>query len=256
MKVFALYEGTYSVDQSKKFIPFNPAIHSHSDRPGSLFINVQPFLVDTGKELILLDAGLGFTGDDGELLLHRNIREKGYDPGDVSKVLMSHLHFDHSGGMVQNRYGRYEPSFPQAEYYVQREEFEHALVKPSRSYYKPMLEAMQRSGNLVFLEGSGNIDSNIKYELTGAHSEFHQVFLLDLVGASYFFGGDVLPEPEQLQRKFMAKYDFDGRKAMELRQEYGLKAAQEGWICLFYHSDTITIGKVRYENEAFLIDEV
>lgn len=256
MKAYALYEGTYSVDQSKKFIPFDPKVHAHSDRPGSLFINVQPFLVDTGKELILLDAGLGFTTPEGELLLHRNIRERGFQPGDVSKVLMSHLHFDHSGGMVQDRYGRYEPSFPQAEYYVQREEFEHAVLKPSRSYYKPMLEAMQRSGNLVFLEGNGDIDSNIRYELTGAHSEFHQVFLLDLTGVKYFFGGDVLPEPEQLQRKFIAKYDFDGRKAMQLRQEYGEKAAREGWTCLFYHSDTKAMGTVRHENDTFFIDEV
>lgn len=256
LKAFALYEGTYSVDQSKKFIPFDPAVHSQSDRPGSLFINVQPFLIDTGKELLLLDAGLGFTSEEGELILHRNIRDVGYDPGDVSKVLMSHLHFDHSGGMVQNRYGRYEPSFPQAEYYVQREEFEHALSKPSRSYYLPMLEAMQRSGNLVMLEGSGSIGTEIQYELTGGHSEFHQVFLLDLTGVTYFFGGDILPEPEQLQRKFIAKYDFDGRKSMQLRQEYGIKAAKEGWICLFYHSENKAKGKVRYENDAFFIDEV
>lgn len=249
-----MYEGTYSVDHSKKFLPFDPTIHTHSDRPGSLFINVQPFLIDTGKELVLLDTGLGFTSPEGELILHRNIRERGYEPADVSKVLMSHLHFDHSGGMVQDRYGRYEPSFPQAEYYVQRQEFEHALLKPSRSYYKPMLEAMQRSGNLVFLEGSGSIGDGITYELTGGHSEFHQVFLLDLIGATYFFGGDVLPEPEQLQRKFIAKYDFDGRKSMQLRQEYGLKAAKEDWICLFYHSDTIASGRVRYKNEAFLIN--
>ena len=51
-----------------------------------------------------------------------------------------------------------------------------------------------------------------------------------------FFGGDVLPEPEELIRKFVAKYDYDGRKAMELRDEFGHKAAAEKWKCLFYHS--------------------
>lgn len=254
MKAFPLYEGTYSVDQSKKFIPFDPAVHSRSERPGSLFISVQPFLIDTGKELVLLDSGLGFTNQQDELILHQNIRNQGYDPADVSKVLMSHLHVDHSSGMVQNRHGRYEPSFPQAEYYVQREDFEHALLKPSKPAYRPMLEAMQRSGNLVLLEGSGSIDGTIHYELTGGHSEFHQVFRLESEEQTYFFGGDVLPEPEQLQRRFIAKYDFDGRKSMELREKFGLKAASEGWICLFYHSDTLAAGKVRHENDAFLID--
>lgn len=249
-----MYEGSYSVDQSKKFIPFDPEIHSRKDRPASLFISVQPFLVDTGKELVLLDAGLGFTNPEGELILHQNIREHGYDPNEVTKVLMSHLHVDHSGGMVYSRHGRYEPSFPQAEYYVQREDFEHALLKPSREEYQPMLDAMHRSGNLVLLEGSGTIGGGIRYLLTGGHSEFHQVFLLELENATYFFGGDVLPEPEQLQRKFMAKYDFDGRKSMELREEFGLKAAEEGWICLFYHSDTLAAGTVRHQNDTFFID--
>ncbi|WP_349290802.1 MBL fold metallo-hydrolase [Anseongella ginsenosidimutans] len=111
MKAFPLYEGTYSVDQSKKFIPFDPALHSHSDRPGSLFINVQPFLVDTGKDLLLLDAGLGFTNPQGELILHRNIRDLGYQPGDVNKVLMSHLHFDHSGEWCRTATAGTNPAF-------------------------------------------------------------------------------------------------------------------------------------------------
>lgn len=249
-------EGTYSVDQSKKFIPFDPSVDSAADRPGSLFISVQPFLIDTGKELLLLDAGLGFAAEDGELIVHKNIKKLGYDPSEVGKVLMSHLHFDHSGGMVRERYGRYEPSFPQAEYYVQRAEFEQALSKPSRPDYGPMLEAMHRSGNLVMLEGSGDTGDGIRYELTGGHSEFHQVFLVGKEGEYYFFGGDILPEPEQLQRRFIAKYDFDGRKAMELRQEYGLKAAAEGWVCLFYHSKGKKMGTVRHEDDAFFIDEV
>jgi hypothetical protein len=58
-------------------------------------------------------------------------------------------------------------------------------------------------------------------------------------GEKVFFGGDELPEPEQLIRKFIAKYDMDGRKAMELREEYGKKAAEEGWTCLFYHAKNI-----------------
>ena len=101
MKAFALHEGSYSVDSSKTFIPFDPAIHKPKDRPASLFIYVQPFLVETKNDLIVLDTGLGFHNHAGELIIHENIRRAGYDPQDVSLVLMSHLHFDHSGGMIE-----------------------------------------------------------------------------------------------------------------------------------------------------------
>lgn len=255
MKVAALYEGSYSVDISKKFIPFDPAIHQVKDRPASLFIYIQPFLVKTANDLILLDTGLGYSNEKNELIIHKNIRQAGYEPDDVSLVLMSHLHFDHSGGMVFNNNGRIELTFPNAEYVIQRGEWETAYSKPSVSYKTEIFDVLQRSGNVRFVEGNGKLNNEISYELTGGHCEFHQVFLIEENNETCFFGGDVLPEPEQLLRKFMAKYDFDPRKTMELREDYGKRAAVNGWICLFYHAKSQAIGKVSFENNMFKINE-
>jgi glyoxylase-like metal-dependent hydrolase (beta-lactamase superfamily II) len=98
MEVFVLGEGSYSVDGTKKFIPFNPQTDSPKDRPGSLFIHVNPFLVKMENDLILFDAGLGYKDSHDELVLHQHIRNAGFEPEDVTLVLMSHLHYDHSGG--------------------------------------------------------------------------------------------------------------------------------------------------------------
>ncbi len=253
MKAFALFEGSYSVDTSKKFIPFDPAVHETKDRPASLFIYVQPFLVKTSKDLIILDTGLGFRNDQGELIIHENIRKAGYNPGDVSLVLMSHLHFDHSGGMIDVREDNTSLTFPNAEYIIQRGEWETAYSKPSKSYKTEIFDFLQRSGSVRFIEGSGSLNAEISYELTGGHCEYHQVFLIKEDNETIFYGGDILPEPEQLQRKFMAKYDFDGRRSMELRQEYGIRAAKENWQCLFYHARTKAIGRVKLENDTFRI---
>ncbi|MCF8454083.1 MAG: MBL fold metallo-hydrolase [Pedobacter sp.] len=253
MKAFALYEGSYSVDNSKTFIPFDPVIHNPKDRPASLFVYVQPFLVETGNDLIILDTGLGFQNEQGELIIHENIREAGYDPADVSLVLMSHLHFDHAGGMINHSDGKLTLSFPNAEYVIQRGEWEAAYSKPSRSYKTEIFDFVQRSGSVHFIEESGQLNREIAFELTGGHCEYHQVFLIREDEETIFFGADILPEPEQLLRKFIAKYDFDGRKSMELRQEYGKRAAEEHWDCLFYHAKSKAIAKVAYENEAFRI---
>lgn len=253
MKALALYEGSYSVDSSKKFIPFDPAIHQSKDRPASLFIYVQPFLVKTKNDLIILDTGLGFQNDRGELLIHENIRMAGYDPDDVSLVLMSHLHFDHSGGMIDTNDGQVSLSFPNAEYVIQRGEWEAAYSKPSKSYKTEIFDFLQRSGSVHFVEGSGKFNNEISYELTGGHCENHQVFLIREDNETVFFGGDILPEPEQLLSKAMAKYDFDGRRSMKLRQEYGKRAAEENWLCLFYHAKSKAIARVAFENQTFRI---
>ncbi len=253
MKIFTLAEGSYSVDATKKFIPFNPATDNFRERPASLFIHVNPFLIKTETGLIVLDTGLGYKDAAGELIIHQHFRNAGFDPDDVSLVLMSHLHYDHSGGLVVERNGKLEPSFPQARHVIQRGEWETALSGKSSSYHKEIFEALNGSIDLTLVDGPGELVPGIRYELSGGHSPFHQVFWIEMEGEKCFFGGDELPEPEQLIRKFVAKYDFDGRRAMQLRDEYGKKAAEEGWTCLFYHAKSLCVGKVTHQDDHFKV---
>ncbi len=253
LQVHTLHEGSYSVDITKKFIPFDPAIHSPKERPGSLFIHVQPFLVKLKDSLVLLDTGLGYSNEQGQLHLHENIKKAGFSPKDVDMVLMSHLHFDHSGGMVHHLNDQMELSFPEATYVIQRGEWESAFTSSSSSYHTEIFDYLQRNAQLKFVEGSGQLTDEISYELTGAHCPYHQVFLIDDGQEKVFFGGDVLPEPEELIRKFIAKYDFDGRKAMELREEFGHKAVAEHWKCLFYHAKSKSQAYIGLEEDRFQI---
>lgn len=252
-KVYSLSEGSYSVDQTKKFIPFDPTIHSKLDRKGSLFVEVQPFLLEMGSELILFDTGLGYTDDRGELYLHHKIKSYGFDVNDVSMVLMSHLHFDHSGGMVKRVNNSIEMAFPNATYFVQEDELNFALTKDSASYQKDIMEVLRRYSGLELISGNGYINTAISYELTGAHCPYHQVFKIIAEDHSYFYGGDVMPEAMQVVHKMIAKYDYDGRKSMELREHYSKEAIENDWYCLMYHDIKHPIVKFEYFEDAIKI---
>lgn len=253
IEVFTLNEGSYSVDATKKFIPFDPTIHSFKDRPASLFIHIQPFLVKMNGNLILVDTGLGYSDDNGNLILHNNIRKAGFEPDEVDLVLLSHLHYDHAGGMVHHIDGKMDLAFPHAKYVINRNEWEYAFSGQSDSYHTDIFDFIQRNADIEFIEGTGQLMDGVTYQLTGAHCPYHQVFLFENGDEKVFFGGDVLPEPEELLRKFIAKYDYDGRKAMELREEFGKQAATEGWLCLFYHSKSKTQAKIAFDNDVFTI---
>ncbi len=253
MKVFPLYEGSYSVDNSKKFLPFDPAIHDPKDRPASLFVYVQPFLVATSDTLMVLDTGLGYKDESGRMMIHENIRKAGYDPEDVSLVLMSHLHFDHAAGMIYDNNGTMQLTFPNAEYVINRGEWETAYSSHSGSYHTDIFDIVQRSGSIHFVEGNGQLNDQISYEVTGGHCQYHQVFLINDEGEKVFYGADILPEPEQLLRRFKAKYDYDGARSMKLREDFGNLAAKENWLCLFYHAKSEPMGKVEIVDGAFRI---
>lgn len=233
-KIIALSEGAFTIDRTKKFVPFDLDTDDLQQRPtGSLLVEIQPFLVVTSTDLILLDSGLGFTDADGKLQIHNNLTKHAYSPGDVTKVLMSHLHNDHSGGLAYPN--KKVAAFENATYYINRQEWEYALEKDSGSYTPTNFTFLKNHSNLEFLEGDGSIDSNIHYEVSGAHCPYHQVFKIQDGEEILFFGGDVTPQLKQMKSRFRAKYDYDGEKAMELRQEWWAQGEKEGWTFLFYH---------------------
>ena len=174
-KIIPLSEGAFTVDQSKKFIPFEMEKDELGQRNrGSLLVEVQPFAVITSKDILIFDTGLGHTDENGQLQIHKNLAANGINATDVTKVLLSHLHKDHSGGIAQPN--KKIAAFENATYYISKKEWDFALEKPSPSYHKNDFFFLERAGKVNFVEGDGVIDDYIHYEFTNAHSLFHQVF--------------------------------------------------------------------------------
>ena len=236
MKIIPLSEGTFTIDKTKLFVPFNEQAHDLQSRPvGSLLVEIQPFIVITSKDILLLDTGLGFAGGEGKMQLHRNLADAGINPSDITKVLMSHLHKDHAGGVTREDQ-RHQLCFPSASYYIQRREFDFALEKGLPSFIPAELDGLKSASQVVWLdEDEGTIDDYISYKVTGAHSPFHQVFWIKENGETIFFGADDAPQLHQMKHRFVAKYDYEGKKAMELRKKWWQMGEQENWTFLFYH---------------------
>lgn len=243
MKIIPLSEGSFTIDKTKLFVPFDDEKDDLQTRPvGSLLVEVQPFVVITSRDILLLDTGLGFE-KSGKLQLHQNLIDAGINPAEVTKVLISHLHKDHVGGAGIKKEGfsgrpahqTGRLSLPDATYYIQRSELAFAFEKGFPSFIKEELECLRNTEQVVLLEGAGMIDDYIHYELTGAHSPHHQVFWIKEEDEVIFFGGDDAPQLQQMKHRFVAKYDFDGKKAMGLRQQWWQKGEKEKWTFLFYH---------------------
>jgi glyoxylase-like metal-dependent hydrolase (beta-lactamase superfamily II) len=238
LKIIPLSEGAFTIDTTKQFIPFNKDEDDLQARPvGSLLVEIQPFCIVTKGDIILIDAGLGFSNKEGSLQIHQNLLDNGINPMDVTKVLMSHLHKDHSGGVSKEDkiLNHKFISFPNATYYVNRDEFDFAMAKGKPSYTPDEFEILGNSDKVIFTQGNGYIDEYIKYEVTGAHCPFHQVFWIEEDGEIAFFGGDVAPQLQQMKSRFVAKYDYDGKKCMELRQQWWQEGQGKKWTFLFYH---------------------
>jgi glyoxylase-like metal-dependent hydrolase (beta-lactamase superfamily II) len=238
MKIIPLSEGAFTVDKTKQFVAFDKNKDDLQQRStGSLLVEVQPFCIVTKNDIIVIDTGLGFTGKEGVLQIHQNLLNNGINPMDVTKVLMSHLHKDHSGGVsIKDKVlQQHFVSFPHAMYYVNKDELAFGLDKANTSYHPEDFDILTKTDKVIFTEGNGIIDGYIRYEVTGGHSPFHQAFWIEEEDKIIFFGGDVAPQLQQMKSRFIAKYDFNGKKCMELRQQWWQTGQQQKWTFLFYH---------------------
>jgi glyoxylase-like metal-dependent hydrolase (beta-lactamase superfamily II) len=236
--IYPLSEGVFTVGHDKAFVPFDVTKDNLADRStGSLLLEVQPFLVITAKDVIVLDTGLGFKDAEGVLQIHQNLRKHGYEPAAVTKVLISHLHKDHAGCLVfKDNNGLVKTTFPNAEYHIYRPEADYALKTGYPSYHTKDIEPLLATNQVKWLDGEeGLIDGYIRFIHTGGHCPQHIVFTIEDGGDKIFFGGDEAPQLKQMKIKYIAKYDFDGKKALAIREKYAAQGKAEGWKFLFYH---------------------
>lgn len=236
MQIIPLSEGTFTIDKTKIFVPFELEQDDLQQRAvGSLLVEVQPFVVITENDVLLLDTGLGFSKKN-QLQIHQNLLAAGIPPERVTKVLMTHLHKDHAGGISKkDKLGNYHLAFENATYFIQKKEFEFAMDVGFPSYMNEEIALLHNNPQVEWLNGNGIINDYIEHQTTGAHCPNHQVFWIKENGETIFFGGDDAPQIQQMKTKFVAKYDFDGKKCMQLRQQWWDEGIQKKWKFLFYH---------------------
>jgi glyoxylase-like metal-dependent hydrolase (beta-lactamase superfamily II) len=234
-QIIPLSEGSFTIDKTKLFVPFDENKDDLQTRTsGSLLVEVQPFVIVTPEDVLLLDTGLGFANEDGTLQIHQNLLNAGIDPRHVTKILLTHLHKDHAGGVCLQDHTKL--SFPDATYFLQQRELQFAFEKGFPSFIPEELEVLRNSSQIKLLtDDAGTIGDSIHYQVTAAHSPFHQVFWIKKEDQIIFFGGDDAPQLQQMKHRFVAKYDYDGKKAAQLRQQWWQKRLEEKWIFLFYH---------------------
>jgi len=254
LTVDALPEGRFTVGADKRFVPHD----GEAFPPGTLFVSVTPFLVRTPRETLLLDTGLGeyASGRDLSFLLE-GLRRLGVEREDVTRVLLSHLHFDHAGGAVLHVGTHDAPTFPNAEYVVQRGELDApGYTGVSAEARDRVAETLDASGQLTLLDGDARLSDEIEARLTGGHTPCHQAFLLHTGGRVVLFGGDVLPAPGQITRQFRAKYDFNPERAQAERTRLVQEAAAGGHLLLLYHSPEAPAAFVEETPKGIAVEQV
>lgn len=215
-------------------------------------------LVERGSELVLIDTGLGdkndarframFGFEPGAVRLPESIRRAGYELGDVTHVLLTHLHFDHSGWNASDAGGRLVPTFPKARYWLQRGEVAHARspnVRDKASYDPRNWEPLFEAGVVELFEEHAEPIAGIQAVRTPGHNADMCIVLLDggeeQKGA---YWADLVPTAAHVPYAWVMGYDLYPLETVAGKQKWLPRAAEGGWLCIFEHEAEQPLGRL------------
>jgi glyoxylase-like metal-dependent hydrolase (beta-lactamase superfamily II) len=225
---------------------------AETDERGRLRCRLNLLLVEAGGKRILVETGTGarmterardFKGVEGGDPAAA-LRAVGEDPASIDFVVVSHLHYDHAGGMI-GADGR--PAFRNARYVVQRDEAEAAHGDELRLQgimEVEQLDVVRAAGQLAEVNGEVELVEGVRVLRTGGHTRGSQAVLIgvDRPGGRAgdptdraVFWGDLIPTRWQVPVRWTSAYDDYPIDAVEIRNQLVPRAAAEGWWCYFSH---------------------
>jgi glyoxylase-like metal-dependent hydrolase (beta-lactamase superfamily II) len=223
-----------------------------ADERGRVLCRLNLLLVEADGHRLLVETGTGVRmsekdrdikgvegGDPAEAL-----RAVGEDPASIDYVVVTHLHYDHAGGMVDVD-GR--PVFPNARYVVQRDEAEAAHgdeLRVQGIMEVEQLDAVRAAGQLAEVNGEVEVMPGVRVLPTGGHTRGSQAVLIGVDRPGGRSGdptdravmwGDLIPTRWQVPVRWTSAYDDYPIDAIEVRNELLARAAAERWWCYFTH---------------------
>jgi glyoxylase-like metal-dependent hydrolase (beta-lactamase superfamily II) len=217
--------------------------------PVETSINV--FLVDTGSKVILVDAGAGelFGAYGGRLL--NSLAAAGYRPEDVSDILLTHIHTDHSGGLTR----RGQRLFPNATVHAGSADARFFLdgveqgARPEARHHEEAMatvEPYRRAGKLALFTGPAELLPGVTALPAPGHTPGHSIYRVESGGESLEFWGDLihvgavqLPQPE-----ITISFDVDQPRARRQRLSQFGRAAREGKLVAAAHLNFPGVGRL------------
>jgi glyoxylase-like metal-dependent hydrolase (beta-lactamase superfamily II) len=221
-----------------------------------------------GREAVLVDTGIGNRlsaverriFDHGEGWLLDGLRMLGMEPGDITHVLLSHLHFDHCGGIVRRRTaGGLEPAFPRARIFAQKGEIEVARGSRNerlRAAYRHVEECLEPvRGALEAVAGDLELAPGVRAVVTGGHTTDHQIALVKSQGEVFVHLADIVPTRSHMRGPWNQSYDLDALRTMEQKAWYLERSMAERWWVSFAHDERVFAARVVNDRGKLILGE-
>ncbi len=241
------------------------------DEEGRIRLSCRTLLIEADGLKILCETGIGAffepalarrygvqNSDTHELL--KNLKALKVREEDIDYVILSHLHFDHAGGLLPSfadqKKGQTALCFPKAHYVVGKTAFQracHPHLRDRASFVPHLTDKLKQSKRLIIVEEDrlkGVLEGHLSFVRTEGHTpgQMHTLFQ-DREGQKIFFAGDLIPGRAWVHLPVTMGYDRWPEKLIEEKQHIYERAEKENWILFFTHDKSMATARVRQNHK-------
>lgn len=247
-EIHALSDGTFGLDGGQMFGVVPKVLWEKklpADERNRIPLGLTCLLVRTGKHNVLIETGIGDKFDAKHASIYKinhssrlldQLSLHGMSKDDIDIVINTHLHFDHCGWNTRREGARTVPTFPRAQYFIQRAEWEHASHPSERdraSYLEEWFAPAE--AKTEFLEGACKIVPGIRVELAPGHVRDMQCVWVESEGEKACFISDLVPTHVHLPYPWIMAFDLYPMDTLASRKRLLPQLAKEHVLVVFPH---------------------
>lgn len=271
-KLTAIDTVTFGLDGGAMFgiIPkplwqkYNP-----SDDQNRVTLGARSLLLENGKRKILIDTGIGEFWDDKFKSIYRferventllgSLSKLGLNKEEITDVILTHLHFDHTGGSTTLVNGKWEPTFPNATYYVQKEHYNWAINPSDRdraSFVQNRFVPLNEQGVLKLVSKDYKVDDEFDFILINGHTFAQQMIKISDGTNTLLYCGDLLPFSSHVPLPYIMGYDLQPLVTLQEKKNLYPKAIDENWFLFFEHDPEVVAATITNNDKGFFLKDV
>ncbi len=243
-----LSDGTYELDGGAMFGVVPKVLWSKRippDERNMIKLGTNSLLIRDGKRNVLIETGIGSKLSEKSQQIYKNqaqlmdsFTEAGVSPDEIDIVINTHLHFDHCGWNTYYEGGKTVPTFPNAIYYAQAGELEHAheqLERDRVSYLTDNYDPLVNSGQMQLLRGDAEISPGISVKVFPGHTRDLQAVIVRCGEHVVCYPSDLIPTSHHLDPTWVIGYDLYPLACIDSRHRFYEEAIPQHWLVAFTH---------------------
>lgn len=273
----ALHPATFKLDGGAMFgiIP-KPLWEKQipADELNRIHLSLRVLCIQTEARVILIDTGIGDYHDpkfsmrfaiQGEPapLIQVLKKELDLNPEDVTDLVVTHLHFDHVGGLGQKVESKQEFLFPKAKLHLHRSHYNYALKPTPRDtgsfqaeYFRPVIEQLESEKRIIWHDGeTGRLLIDNDYELNFKCSHGHTPWLMHPFDSNLIYMADLVPTSAHVPVPWVMGYDISPGRTTFDKQEFYQFIIDNNLTMIFEHDMKFWGAKLKTEGPIDIIEK-